>query len=156
MTSMSGATGGSPPAARRMRVGRSGGMLNGISTSSRPAVPTRWTRWSSSICVEHVNVAWRPPKSSTADVRTSVPNRGIAPDRGHDLVRLAVEHPAGDVDRVAADVHQRPAAELGDVADVGRIDVAVGEEGLDRQQLADRTARRRARGPDATAGGGGT
>ena len=33
---MPGATGGSPPAARTSRVGRSGGMLNGISTSRRP------------------------------------------------------------------------------------------------------------------------
>ena len=120
-----------------MRVGRSGGMLNGISTSSRPAVPTRWTRWSSSSCVEHVNVACRPPKSSTADVRTSVPNRSVAAHGRDDVVRFAVEHPAGHVDRVAADVHQRAAAVGGDVADVVGIDVAVREERLDRQQLTD-------------------
>ena len=34
-----GATGGSPPAVTKTRVGRSGGMLNGISTEMRPVVP---------------------------------------------------------------------------------------------------------------------
>ena len=34
--SVAGATGGSPPAVTKIRVGRSGGMLNGISTEIRP------------------------------------------------------------------------------------------------------------------------
>ena len=74
--SMPGSIGGGPPTARINRVGLSGGMLNGISTSSRPSVPMRWTRWSSSSWVEHVKVACRPSKSSTADVSTSVPKAG--------------------------------------------------------------------------------
>ena len=37
--SVAGATGGSPPWVTKIRVGRSGGMLNGISISIRPSVP---------------------------------------------------------------------------------------------------------------------
>ena len=37
--SVAGATGGSPPAVTNTRVGRSGGMLNGISIDSRPSLP---------------------------------------------------------------------------------------------------------------------
>ena len=37
--SVAGATGGSPPAVTKIRVGRSGGMLNGISIEIRPSVP---------------------------------------------------------------------------------------------------------------------
>jgi len=39
MTSVAGATGGSPPAVTSTRVERSGGMLNGISIVIRPVVP---------------------------------------------------------------------------------------------------------------------
>ena len=39
MTSVAGATGGSPPAVTKTWVGRSGGMLNGMPIEIRPAVP---------------------------------------------------------------------------------------------------------------------
>ena len=138
MISRSGATGGSPPAARTMRVGRSGGMLNGISTSSRPAVPIEVDP----LVVLELRRA-RERRVAAAEVehgrRQDVgAEPRVAPHGGDDVVRFAVEHPAGDVDRVAPDVHQRPAAVRGDVADVVGIDVAVREERLDRQQLADR------------------
>ena len=103
-------------------------------------MPKRWTRWSSSICVEQVNVAWRPSKSSTADDSTSVPNVGSRRTAADDGGRLAAEQPPGDVDRVAPDVHHRAAAVRGDVADVPGVEVAVGEERLDR--LAARRSRR--------------
>ena len=35
----------SEPSSMRMRVGRSFGALKGISISTRPPVPTSWTRW---------------------------------------------------------------------------------------------------------------
>ena len=73
-------TGGSPPAARMMPLLSVGwDVERDLDDEAVPPVPTRCTRWSSSICVEHVKAAWRPPKSSTADVSTSVPNCAVTP-----------------------------------------------------------------------------
>jgi hypothetical protein len=63
----------------------------------------------------------------------------VTADRPGDGDGLPVEHHPRHVDRIAADVHQGSAAELGHVADVGRIQVAVREERLDGLELADRT-----------------
>ena len=63
----------------------------------------------------------------------STPDVGIAGDRRRDPVGLGAEEHAGQVDRVAPDVHQRPAAELADVADVGRVVVEVREPAAARR-----------------------
>ena len=65
----------------------------------------------------------------------------IADDRGLDRAGLGTEQHARQVDRVAADVEQRPAACLELVPDVRRIVVVVREPALDRAQPAEPAGR---------------
>ena len=64
--------------------------------------------------------------------------RLVTPHGSADSGRFAVEEPPGNVDRVAPDVHRCPTAVVGDVANVRRVEVVVGEARLDGQQLTDR------------------
>src|SRR5208282_5046137 len=48
----------SPVASMKMRVGRSGGALTGISISMRPRVPRKWMRWYGINCVLQVKMEW--------------------------------------------------------------------------------------------------
>src|SRR5687768_4237561 len=50
---------------------------------------------------------------------------------------LGLEQKPPGYDTVAADIHQCPAAGFEDVPDVGRVEIRVAEEHLDRPQLAD-------------------
>ena len=75
--------------------------------------------------------------SRIALVSVSTPLTGSRDDRGLDRGRLGAEQHARQVDRVAADVEQRPAARLELVPDVRRVVVVVREPALDRAQPAD-------------------
>src|SRR5690606_16897161 len=61
---------------------------------------------------------------------------GILADERFHVGRLGVEDEPGDVHRVATDVVEGATARPGDVADVGRVHVAIGEHGLDGVHLA--------------------
>ena len=105
-TSVAGATGGSPPV-RKMRVGRSGGMLNGISIEIRPSVrkcgPVGRSRSASNTS------SWEMPasKSRIALVSTSTPLAGSRHAGRGDPRRFTVEQHPRQVHRVAPDVPNR-------------------------------------------------
>ena len=65
----------------------------------------------------------------------STPHR-VALDEPRTRRGLAEHHACGG-DEVTADVHQAAAAELGDVADVGRVGVEVAETPIDAADIAD-------------------
>ena len=155
--SVAGATGGSPPAVTKIRVGRSGGMLNGISIEIRPSVAVD----------VHALVGLGPRRAGERrdpvleledaagqDVDARAPGRR----------RIAARTPSGSAPnsirdrftRVAADVVQGAAAGIADVPDVGRVVVEVREPAVDRLQPSDPPRTRRARAPRPTTGGGGT
>ena len=72
-----------------------------------------------------------------------------------DALRLAAEE-ARAADAVAADVHQRPAVEVGDHADVVVVEQRKAERRPDLAQPPDLRPPRRARAPSPPAGGGAT
>ena len=70
---------------------------------------------------------------------TSVPVDRIPHDHALHAVGLGAEEHPRQVDRVAADVVQRSAADREDVPDVGRVVVVIREPALNRGQVADAT-----------------
>ena len=66
--------------------------------------------------------------------------RGVAVDGGDDARGLGGEGEAGGLDHVAADVHERAAADVGAVADVGGVDVEVAEAAGHGAKFADALA----------------
>ncbi len=79
--------------------------------------------------------------------------RRVAVDERDAARRLGLEEEAPGDDGVAADVVEAAAADVGLVADVGRVDVDVAEEHLHGAQRADAPLRAPARARAATAGG---
>ena len=66
---------------------------------------------------------------------------GVALDGAGHPQRLTAEDESRGVDQVAADVHERAAAELRPVANVRRVAIGVAERPEDRSHLADAAAR---------------
>ncbi len=81
------------------RVGRSPGMLNGISRLIRPSLPYTSTLWSASDRIDTANDARRSPNSSTPAATVSTPETGIAPHRRLDGRGLAAHQEAGPSSR---------------------------------------------------------
>ena len=128
------------------------GALTGIGISILPLLPQSWMRWCGATWVDTVKSRRRPsPKSSSPLVRRSVRKFGIAVDQRDRARRLGVQEKAAGDDRVAADVVESAAADVGHVAHVGRIDVVVAEEHLHRAQRADASGLHESRGHAATA-----
>ena len=80
----------------------------------------------------------------------------VEPGEAGDPVGLLAGDPARDADRVAADVPERPAAELGLDPRVVRVVEEERERGVDHLDRPERAGPRRARAPAGSAGGGGT
>ncbi len=113
-------------------------------------------RWKFAAWVDDVNVRWRPlPKSISAlAVRSGLEGR-VAIDERDDAYGLGAEDVAADDDRVAADVVERAAADVGHVAHVVRVDVVVREQALDGAELAKLAGTRQLARLDPTADGRG-
>ena len=95
----------------------------------RPLVPKSWTRWYGDACVETVKVEAAPvAEIEEALVEPVGAERRIAVDQRHDARAARRRRSSGRDDRVAADVVEAAAADVGAVADVGRVDVEVAEE----------------------------
>ena len=101
-----------------MRQGRSFGALNGISISIRPAVPKMFVALVGRELGPQVNVAVPWKNSSTADVRRSMPSFGSRSMWPSTRLGSSSKMNRDSGDRVAADVHQRAAADVVLVADV--------------------------------------
>ena len=104
----------------------------------RPRVPHSWMRWKGTDWVETVKSRNRPsPKSTSPLVVRSVSQGRIAVHQGHRPARLGPEEEPPRHHRVAADVVERPAADVRLVADVAGVVVEVGEEHLQGAQRPD-------------------
>src|SRR5258708_7739729 len=60
----------------------------------------------------------------------------IAIEPSLDVHRFLLEQKAGNLYRITADVHQRPAAPFPHVANIGGIAIEITEDGLDRSEIA--------------------
>ena len=127
----------SAPESTTISSGRSIGALNGTQNFDPPRRPGDGHALMPGELRAALKVRWRPPGNSMSALASrSVPKFGIDLERGDEARRLGAEDVARGQDRIAADVVE-PAAARRLVADIAAVEQAIGEQGLDRADLAD-------------------